>query len=177
MLGFYMASRRKMRARARALRHFWHMAKPAQRNAAMTLFVEQNKTRKEIAELLNVRENTVGKWVSDGKWEELRTQQLTSSANIVLNLKKLISTLAEKRLAMERDPNADPAEKARISDEISKQGKVLSEVKGEGDITLNSRLHNLEWVMGLLRKRLPQLHNELVDFHMECIEEAARLHA
>lgn len=143
----------------------------------MTLFVEQSKTRKEIAELLNVRENTVGKWAADGNWEDLRTQRLTSSANIISNLKELISTLAEKRLQMERDPDADPSEKARISDEISKQGKVLGEVKGEGDVTLNARLSVLEWTMAFIRKKHQALHNQLVDVHLELIEEAARLHA
>lgn len=143
----------------------------------MTLFVEQGKTRKQIAEALKVRENTVGKWAAEGNWEDLRTSRLTSAETVITDLKQLIAKLSKKRLAMEDDDDADAADKARLTDELSKQGKVLSEVKGEGDITLNARLHTLEWAFGLMRKEHPTLHNQLVDFHLELIEEAARIHA
>lgn len=142
----------------------------------MTMFVEQDKTRKEIAEVLKVRENTVGKWATEGNWESLRTSRLTAPQSIIANIRECIDDLVKKRRAMEFDKNADPVEKARLTDEISKLGKVLSEAKGEGDVTLNARLTILGWSMDFIREKHPDLHNQIVDVELELIEEAAKLH-
>lgn len=152
------------------------MAKQEQRRAAYVLFVEQGKTRKDIAAMLKVRENTVGKWAVDGDWEALRTVRLTSSESVITDLKQCISKLVKERLALNDKKDADPSEKARLTDEISKMGKVLSEAKGEGDLTLNARLTTLEWAFSYLRKNHPGLHDQLVDAHLELIEGAAALH-
>lgn len=153
------------------------MAKQEQRRAAYTLFVEQGKTRKDIAALLKVRENTVGKWATDGNWEELRTQRLMSSESVITTLKQLMDSLGKQRLAMEGKKDVDASEKARITDELSKVSKSLSEAKDEGELTLNARLTLLEWVFSHLRKYHPGLHDQLVDVHLELIESAAALHA
>lgn len=153
------------------------MAKQEQRRVARTLFVEQGLNRKEIAERLKVREKTVGEWCRDGNWEELRTQRLVSSDSVITNLKQLMSQLSEKRMAMERDPEADASEKARITDELAKVSKALSEAREEGEITLGRRLAVMDWVFSELRKRDPATHQKLIDFQEALLDEAARLHA
>lgn len=141
------------------------------------MFIEQNKNRKEIAEALGVREKSVGAWAREGNWEELRTQRLINSQSVVTNLKALIAQLSQRRLEMESDIEADPSDKARLTDEISKHSKALSEIKGEGELTLAARLNTMEWVFEHMRKQHPDLHHKLIDFQGWLLEEAARLHA
>lgn len=152
------------------------MAKPQQRKLARVLFVEQGKNRKEIAEELSVREKTVGDWVKEGNWESLRTQRLTSRDSAISNLQQLIATLSEKRLDMERDPKADPSEKARLTDELSKQSKALSELREEGEVTLSARVVVMQWVFTELEKRQPKVFAQLLDFQEELLEQAATMH-
>lgn len=141
------------------------------------MFIEQGKHRKEIAEALKLTEKTVGAWAREGNWESLRTQRLISSESMEANQKALIAKLSEQRLAMEADPKAEPSDKARLTDEISKLSKALSEMKGEGELTLKARLSTMDWVFGHMRRQHKHLHDQLLDFQGWLLEEAARLHA
>lgn len=152
------------------------MAKPQQRKLARVLFVEQGKNRKEIAETLKVREKTVGDWVKEGNWEALRTQRVTSKDSAIANLQQLISELTQQRLDMQTDPKADAGEKARLTDEISKHSKTLSELREEGELTLSARVVVMQWVFTALERKHPDLFAKLIDFQEELLEEAATMH-
>ena len=153
------------------------MAKPEQRNVARTLFIEQGKNRSEIAELLSVREKTVGDWAKAGNWEALRNERLLSSESVITTLKQLVSELASKRMAMERDPGCSAEDKRGATDELSKASKALSEAKGEGEVTLGARLKVMSWVFEEMRRTHRLHHDQLIDFQEKLLEEAARLHA
>ena len=163
--------------RARAPCHFWAMAKPQQRKLARVLFVEQGLNRKAIAERLKVREKTVGDWVKEGNWEALRTTRVTSKDSAIANLQQLISVLTQQRLDMQADQQADAAEKARLTDEISKHSKALSELREEGEVTLSARVVVMQWVFTELEKRHPKLFAQLLEFQEDLLEQAAAMHA
>ena len=40
---------------------------------AKMLYLNEHITQKEIAERVNVNKMTIGKWVKEGKWEEMKT--------------------------------------------------------------------------------------------------------
>lgn len=166
-------------SRARGL---WHgtfvaiMAKDGARANARIMFVEQGKSRKEIAELLKVREKTVGDWATKGNWEGQRTAHLTSSQNTERSLRGLIQTYTQKLTELEKD-NGDPTEKARLVDALSKTSKTLDAVRSENDITLSVRLRVMEWVFSELQKHDAATHLKLVDFQSQLLDEAGRLHA
>lgn len=153
------------------------MAKHEQRKLARILFVEQGKTRREIAVALKVREKTVGDWARLGNWEELRTVHLTRSDNVVAKLKGLMQHYAERLHMLEQDSDSDPKEKARLVDALSKASKSMEAARAEGDITLSARLRVMEWVFAELRKHDVATHDKLVDFQERLLEEAARMHA
>lgn len=180
-----------VRARVVSLRHFCavrlrqprrtQMAKDAERNNARIMFVEQGKSRRDIAEALRVREKTVGDWAAKGGWEELRTAHLTSAHNVENALRGLIQTYTEQLTGLERATRegdfADPKEKARLVDALVKTSKTLEVVRSERDITLSARLRVMEWVFAELQKADPATHHKLVDFQAQLLDEAARLHA
>jgi transposase len=153
------------------------MAKPQQNKLARMLFVEQGKTRKEIAEQLHVREKTVGDWVRAGNWEALRTQRVTSKDSAVANLQQLISELTQQRLDMQQNDKADASEKARLTDEISKHSKTLSELREEGEVTLNARVVVMQWIFTEMEREHPKLFAQLIDFQEKLLDQAATLHA
>lgn len=157
------------------------MAKDAERNVARIMFVEQGKSRKEIAEQLQVREKTVGDWATKGGWESLRAAHLTNTQNVTRTLNDLIATYSEKLAAMERDKDLALTEqvvkeKARLVDALVKTSKTLEVVRSENDITLSSRVRVMDWVFTMLQKHDPAMHVALVDFQSLLLEEAARLH-
>lgn len=152
------------------------MAKDAARGVARILFVEQGKTRKQIAEQLQVREKTVGDWAAKGNWQDQRTAWLTNSQNVERALRGLIQTYSEQLTALEEE-RGDPKEKARLVDALVKVSKSLEVVRSEQDITLSTRLRVMEWVFAELQKADPATHLKLVDFQVSLLDEAARMHA
>lgn len=155
---------------------FVAMAKDAERGVARIMFVEQGKTRKEIAEQLNVREKTVGEWATKGNWEGLRAAHLTNSQNVENALRGLIQTYTEQLTQMEREQGSNPKEKARLVDALVKTSKTLEVVRSENDITLSHRVRVMDWFCSGLQKHNPGLHAQLLDFQSMMLEEAARLH-
>lgn len=141
------------------------------------MFVERGKNRRAIAELLKVREKTVGDWAAKGHWEDQRTAWLTKTQNVERALRGLIQTYTEQLTNMEQSSDCEPREKARLVDALVKTSKSLEVVRAENDVTLSARLKVMEWVFGELQKYNAELHLKLVDFQGQLLDEAARMHA
>lgn len=52
---------------------------------AKDLFLTGKYQQKEIAKKVGVAENTIGRWVKDGKWELLRANLTTTRENVLSN--------------------------------------------------------------------------------------------
>lgn len=152
------------------------MAKDGARANARIMFVEQGKSRKEIAELLKVREKTVGDWATKGNWEDQRTAWLTKTQNVERTLRGLIQAYAQQLTGLE-EGGGDPKEKARLVDALAKTSKTLDTVRSENDITLGTRLRVMEWVFAELQKHDATIHLKLLDFQTQLLDEAGRIHA
>lgn len=153
------------------------MAKHEQRKAARVMFVEQGRTRRDIANALGVREKTVGEWAKEGNWEALRTEHVGRKDNVISTLKELIQLKTDQCIKLERDPKSDPSEKAKAYDALSKASKALAEARGEDDMTLSVRIRVMQWVFDELEEAHPELYRQLVDFQERMLEKASSLHA
>ena len=58
------------------------MAKHKHHDSAKTLFIKNGLTAKEISDILEVSENSIGKWIAAGGWRELRAAQTASVDSI-----------------------------------------------------------------------------------------------
>jgi len=152
------------------------MAKPEQRKLARVMFVEQGKTRRDIAAAIGVREKTVGDWVSQGGWEALRTEHVSRQDNVVRNLKALVNQKTEQIQELEAT-RMDPETLGKLYDQLSKATKALDVARGENDITLSVRVRVMEWVFGDLQAEHPDIYGKLIDFQEGLLEKAARMHA
>ena len=57
----------------------------AKKKLAKELFLTGKHQQKEIANMVGVAENTVGRWVKDGKWELLRANLTTTKESVLSN--------------------------------------------------------------------------------------------
>lgn len=82
---------------------------------AYELFMNTDKTQKEIADRVGVSEKTMCKWVEEGKWAELKALEKVSKGATIRNIHKRIFELSE---------SDDPA----AADRASKWGVVLEKL-------------------------------------------------
>ena len=80
---------------------------------AQDLFLETDKTQKEIAEIVHVTEKTLGKWKTEGEWEMLKNASTVTARKIIDNLYKRAHTLSE-------DPTSKPDDIIKIANSIEK---------------------------------------------------------
>lgn len=108
------------------------------KNAARDLY-EQGWTQAAIAKLLHKSENTIGKWVKDGKWEESRSKAQLFKLTAMEQTQALIQhnlhilTMIAKKQASAVNEDLTPTElKALLIDkgETDSLTKLLSTVKG-----------------------------------------------
>lgn len=157
------------------------MAKEKEQKLARVLYVNEGKTAKEIAAIVNVTEKTLGAWVDKFGWKEQREAMANAPDKLVKNLKELINTLTEQRLELERQKHYDDDEakakaakdKARLADEISKWTKALDAANKETDIPLATYIRVMEQLFADMQKKHPKIYMQLVDFQEDHINELA----
>ncbi len=111
------------------------ISREAKRNLARELYLTNKYQQKEIAQMVGVSENSVGRWVKDGKWELLRANLTTTKESVLANwyaqlaaLNKIIADRPEN----ERFPTS--SESDRII-KISAAIKKLETETGIAEIT------------------------------------------
>lgn len=80
---------------------------------ALDLFMDTDKTQKEIAEIVQVTEKTIGKWKTDGDWELLKNATSITARNIIDNLYK-------RAFELSGNPNSKPDDIIKIANSIEK---------------------------------------------------------
>ncbi|WP_312296871.1 hypothetical protein [Chryseobacterium sp.] len=80
---------------------------------AQDLYLETDKTQKEIAQIVHVTEKTLGKWKTEGEWELLKSASTVTARKIIDNLYKRAHILSE-------DPKSKPNDIIQIANSIEK---------------------------------------------------------
>ena len=152
------------------------MAKEKEKRTARILFVEQNKNRKEISQLLGVTQKTVGDWVDKFGWEDERTARNASPTKRLQNIKEIITSLSEQRIDLmsqvkvaERAADLENVASLRqqiaaVDDSVSKWNKALMVIQNENKITLSAYLEVMERIFNALRVYDQKTFMELIDF-------------
>lgn len=80
---------------------------------AFDLYMDTDKTQKEIAEIVGVTEKTIGKWKAEGDWDLLKNATSITARNIIDNLYKRAYILSE-------DPESKADDIIKIANSIEK---------------------------------------------------------
>lgn len=116
------------------------------REWAQLLYTKENLTQKEIAERVGISVQTMSKWVTKFKWDELKVSLTITREE---QLKNLYRQLAEMNKAIsERDGNKYP--NAAEADTITKLANAIDKL--ETETGLNEILSTFKEFLNWLRK-------------------------
>lgn len=104
------------------------MAKQLNRDAKKTLakelYLTNKHQQKEIAKMVGVTENTISRWVKEGKWELLRANLTTTKENVLSNwyaqLAELNRNIAEREEGQRFPTSSESDRMIKISAAIKK---------------------------------------------------------
>jgi len=103
------------------------MAKELNRDAkkklAKELFLTGKHQQKEIAKMVGTAENTIGRWVKDGKWELLRANLTTTKESVLSNWYAQLAEL-NKNIA-----NREAGSRFPTSSESDRMIKISAAIK------------------------------------------------
>ena len=95
----------------------------AKKKLAKELFLTGKHQQKEIAKMVGVAENTIGRWVKDGKWELLRANLTTTKESVLSNW---YAQLAEMNKTI---AGRDEGERFPTSSESDRMIKISAAIK------------------------------------------------
>ena len=94
---------------------------------AGVLYLRENLTHQEIAEKVGVSRRTVGKWIADGKWEELKAGLTRTREQQIMNLQRQIAevnrVIGERPVGERYATTTEAATIAKLSAAIDKLEK------------------------------------------------------
>ena len=159
------------------------MAKEKERRIARILYVEHNKTAKEVAFDVGVTEKTLGDWVDKFGWKAERNAKLNNAKTQVNNIKSVINALTEERLdnsrKLEEETEKDIISElrkdiARIDSAIANWNKTLNTMDKENKISLSTYLHVMERVFNSFQKDEPKLYLKTLQFQEDHVQQISQ---
>lgn len=154
---------------------------------AKRMFINERRTAKEIAAILEVAQKTVGEWIKKQGWKEEREARAVSPGKRSENIEMIISGMAEKRVRLERQIEEEEAKKepdmttvetirkniAAIDYGVANWNKSLVNVQKEGKTTLTQYLQVMDDIFTSMRQYDYQLFLKTVDFQEQHVHNVS----
>lgn len=160
--------------------------KDKEKAVAQRLFIDFHKEGKEIAEELGIGENTLSRWVRDGKWKALRDAKINNSSNRAENIKKVIAELTENTLeVLEQIKTAEATgdkpsvlllkkETTRIAQEVGMYQKALEKMEKDFKVSLSTYLEVMEDIFEALQSWDKDTYLKTLDFQKAHLQTIAQ---
>lgn len=112
---------------------------------AKTLFIKDNLTQKEIAERVGSSQQTICKWVNEGKWEDLKTSVSLTRQEQLSNLYRMVAEV-NKGIMSRKEGERIPS--AKEADILIKLGAAIEKMEKETSISdvISVSIKVLEWL-------------------------------
>jgi len=162
------------------------MAKIKEREVAKKLYIDLNKSQKEIAEDLGITEKTVGVWVTTGNWKQLRNARLNNSTNRAEKFKAVLEGFADNQLLLQ-EQIADAEAKSdlglafnlkkdasKIADQVGKYQKALEKLEKDFKVSLSTHMEVMEDIFQEMHKYDPDLYLKTLDFQKYHLQNIAQ---
>lgn len=126
---------------------------------AKVLYVKENLTQKEIADKVGSTRQSVSRWISEGKWEELKVGMTLTKEEQIKNLYRQVAEL--NKAILEREEGARFASAAE-ADTIGKLSAAIRKMESDTGIAdiISVGIKFLEW----LRKADVEKTKEFVEY-------------
>ncbi|MFD2787951.1 phage terminase small subunit-related protein [Hymenobacter rubripertinctus] len=134
--------------------------KDKERELAKALFIETDKTQKEIAALVAVTEKTMTGWVAAGKWDVLRAGRMATTTQTVATLQTMLQLRSEEMLADMRGGGT-----TKFGDELLKISMTIEKLQGATSIT--TYIQVCQEFMGFVGSKEPQFRGKLADYQSQ----------
>ncbi|KQC30184.1 terminase gpP N-terminus-related DNA-binding protein [Flagellimonas eckloniae] len=160
------------------------MGKSKAQAVAKELFLK-GKNQKEIAQLTDTTEKTIGVWVRKFGWKQEREARFIGRRTQEENLRKLISDLAAKAIRIESEMEMARTrgetnkflelqnELNRVTDAASKWNKQLEAIAKENNISLVTYIQVMDQIFESVRQYSPKLYMDMLDFQEEHLTEVS----
>ncbi len=160
--------------------------KDKEKKTARILYVEQGRTAKDIASLVNVTEKTVSAWVQKFGWRSARNANITSRDNRIENIRKIIDGFASDRLELQtqiKELVKDKGDKeqiaelrketAKIDSGVANWNKTLENVDKNSRVTLSTYLYVTDNIFKALQMFDTKLYMQSIPFMEQHVNEIA----
>lgn len=133
---------------------------------ARTLYLKENLTQQEIAERVGVARQTLSRWITAEKWEELRCSILQTSQHRIAEINQQIAEI--NRQIKEREPGKRFATAAE-ADTITKLVNAVKKLENETSISdiITVGMEFCDW----LRPQDPDKAKEIVKLFDKFIKD------
>lgn len=151
------------------------MAKANEKRLAKIYYINQGKTAKEISELLSITEKTISNWINNStpNWKDLRNAKMVEKDMLEKDFRELINTLVEQRIEINKDEEADPKDKYKITMEIAMLRSEYQKIVKSDSVSLEKYLWVMEQIFNAIQQEHPEIFLKLIDFQERHINEIA----
>ena len=160
------------------------MAKDREKKTARELYL-LGKSQKEIAELVNVTEKTISRWVATGNWKVIRDSKVNTGKTKTDNIKQILSDIAEETININRkiDKTTDRErlkelrkQRNLLADEAAKWNKALENLDKDNKVSFATYIQIFEDIFSNLQSFDEKLFMLTVDFQEYLLNEKAKLY-
>ena len=135
---------------------------------AHDLYMRTNKTQKEIAQLCDVKYDTLGEWVQKGKWKELRAANSVTRSQVISNTLLQLKELQDEINSRAERKYPTPKE----SDTMIKMSNLIRDL--DKSLSLADYITIIEDILKYLNDGKPELAKELGPHLLEFAQNKAR---
>lgn len=135
---------------------------------AHDLFMRTNKNLKEIAQLCEVKYDTLQEWSSKGRWKELRAANSVTRAQVINNTLLQIKELQDEINGRPEKKYPTPKE----SDTMIKMGNLIRDL--DKSLSLADYITIIEEILKSLNDTKPELAKQLGPYLLEFAQNKAR---
>lgn len=154
--------------------HFCDMAKHKsslsdKKQLAHDLYMRTDKSLKEIAQMCDVKYDTLLEWSSKGRWKELKTANSVTRAQVISNTMLQMKELQD-------EINARPDKKyptSKESDTLIKMSNLIRDL--DKGLSIADYISIIEEILKFLNQIKPELAKELAPHLLEFAQNKARL--
>lgn len=144
------------------------MAKNEQKNLAFFYFTEEKMDAKEIAAKLKVRPNTVGDWIKNGNWKQIRDSKINQSGERLDRIQQVIDDLAVERLEVMKKIKEYPEQIRILEREIREVSNKNIQVELKSQVSeLKDEQKQLKRETVFIDQGIAMWNKTLSNFHTE----------